>query len=213
MPRSLTRPGRAWRRVRRAVLARRRLLAVLLVGLAVVSAVRAYSAPPPETVAVLTAARDLAPGTVVHGRDVVEADYSPDLVPDGAAPNAAAVVGRTTTGPIRRGEPITDARVLAEDLLAGYPGRVAAPVRVGDPGTARLLRVGDRVTLFASDPQGEAEPVEAAHDVPVVALPRDAGSGLTGTGGSLLVVAVDPDTARSLAGHGVASWLSAVLVR
>ena len=62
------------------------------------------------------------------------------------------------------------------DLLAGYPGRVAAPVRVGDPGTARLLRVGDRVTLFAADPQGEAEPVEAARDVPVVALPATPGA-------------------------------------
>lgn len=177
------------------------------------SGLRAYADPPPETVAVLTAAHDIAPGVVVRGQDLQEARYSPDLVPAGAVPVASAAVGRTTTGPIRRGEPITDVRLLAGDLLAGYPGRVAAPVRVGDPGTARLLRVGDRITLFAADPQGEAEPVEAARGVPVVALPRAPDQSVTGTSGALLVVAVDPETARELAGHGVGSHLSAVIVR
>ncbi len=76
-----------------------------------------------------------------------------------------------------------------------------------------LLRVGDRITLFAADPQGEAEPVEAARDVPVVALPRDQDRVVDGTTGALLVVAVDLDTARVLAGLGVSSFLSPVVVR
>lgn len=199
--------------MRRSVLARRRPLAAVLVGLSVVVAVRAHTAPPPATVEVLTAAHDIAPGVVLRDRDLIRAPFSPGLVPSGVIGSSAMAVGRTTTGPIRRGEPLTDVRLLTDELLDHYPGRVAAPVRVGDPGTARLLRVGDRITLFAADPQGEAEPVEAARDVPVLALPRDQDRVVDGTTGALLVVAVDLDTARVLAGLGVSSFLSPVVVR
>ena len=210
-PPTLTRP---WRRLRRAVLARRRVLAAVLAGLAVLVAVRANAAPPPPTTAVLTAARDLPAGAVVRPDDLTTAAFAPESVPAGVLPRAAAAVGRTTTGPVRAGEPLTDTRLLAPDLLAGYPGMVAAPVRIGDPGTVRLLRVGDRISLIAADPQGEAEPVEVAGSVPVIALPRvRSGAPTDLSGGALVVVAVRSDVARVLAGYAVASFLSAVVVR
>ena len=204
---------RVWRRARRAVLARRRLLAAVLAALAVLVTVRANAAPPPPTRSVLTAAHELPTGVVLTARDLVRVRFTPESVPDGALPSVAAALGRTTTGPVRAGEQLTDARLVAGDLLAGYPGSVAAPVRVGDPGAAQLLRVGDRVTLIAADPQGEAEPVEAARSVPVVALPRDRAAAGGLTTGALVVVAVAPETARTLAGLAVSSFLSAVIVR
>ncbi|HEX5986253.1 MAG TPA: SAF domain-containing protein [Nocardioides sp.] len=207
------RPARAWRRVRRAVLARRRPLAAVLAGLAVLAGVRAYAAPPPPTVEVLTAAHDIAPGATVAPDDLVRRPFPPDAVPDGLVRSAGEAVGRTTTGPIRAGEPLTEVRLLTDDLLAHHPGTVAAPVRIGDPGAVRLLRVGDRISLYAADPQGEREPVEAATAVPVIALPRARDEGVDSVSGALVVVAVPPATARTLAGLGVSSFLSAVLVR
>lgn len=206
------RSTRPWRRLRRAVLARRRPIAAVLAGLAVLVAVRAQAAPPPPTVTVLTAARDIPAGATVTPADLGRVAYDPATVPQGVV-SARQAVGRTTTGPVRAGEPLTDVRLLTADLLARYPGDVAAPVRIGDPGTARLLRVGDRITLYAADPQGEAAPVEAASAVPVVALPRGRDDGLVGESGALVVVAVPPETARVLAGYGVSSFLSAVIVR
>jgi SAF domain-containing protein len=206
-------PARSWRSVRRAVLARRRPLAAGFAALAVLVAVRAQAAPPPPTVQVLTAAHDLVPGAVVGHDDLTRVPFTPESVPAGVLRSASAVVGRTTTGPVRAGEPITDVRMLSDDLLLGYPGRVAAPLRLGDAGTTRLLRVGDKVTVFAADPQGEVEPVEAARAVPVVALPRAPEGGVAAGSGDLVVVAVDVLTARRLAGLGVSSFLSAVIVR
>lgn len=207
------RPRRAWRRLRRAVLARRRPLAAVLVGLAVLVGFRAYAAPPPPTVAVLTAAHDIAPGAVVTAADLTTRPLPPDAVPSGLLRSAEQALGRTTTGPIRAGEPLTDVRLLTADLLAHYPGDVAAPVRIGDRGAVGLLRVGDRVSLYAADPQGEREPVAAASGVPVIALPRTRDDGVTSVSGALVVVAVPPETARTLAGLGVSSFLSAVVVR
>ena len=176
-------------------------------------AVRANAAPALPTVTVLTAARDLPAGAVLADDDLAPVEFAPDSVPAGLLPAPAAALGRTTTGPMRAGEPLTDARLLAPDLLAGYPGKVAAPVRIGDPDAVRLLRVGDRISLIAADPQGEVAPVEVAAAVPVIAIPRTR-PGSTGlTTGALLVVAVSADTARLLAGHAVASYLTAVVVR
>ena len=212
-PRRPALPVRAWRRLRRAVLARRRVLAAALTGLAVLVAVRANAAPPPPTTTVLAAARDLPGGIVLAPDDLTRVEVDQSVLPTGVVPRAATAVGRTTTVPIRAGELLTDARLVTGDLLSGYPGMVAAPVRIGDRGAVRLLRVGDRVTLFAADPQGEAAPVEAARAVPVIALPRARSAAAGLVSGALVVVAVPPETARSLAGYGVSSFLSAVLVR
>ncbi len=183
-------------------------------ALAVLVALRAHAAPPPPTTVVLTAARDLPAGTELTAGDLAAVRFAPGSVPTGVLPGPAAAVGRTTTGPVRAGEPLTDARLLAATLLEGYPGLVAAPVRVGDPGVVGLLRAGDRITLIAADPQGEAEPVEVARDAPVVTVPRAGRPSAPGlAGGALVVVAVPPETARLLAGHAVASYLSAVVVR
>jgi Flp pilus assembly protein CpaB len=161
---------------------------------------------------VLTAAHDLAAGVVVGAGDVRRAPYDPAGVPEGTLP-AAAVVGRTTTGPVRAGEPITDARLVEAGLLRGYPGLVAVPVRIGDPGAVRLLRAGDRVDLLAADPQGEQPATTLGEDVPVLAVPRsgEADPGLTT--GALVVVGLPPAGARQAADASVSAFLSVVLTR
>src|SRR6478672_9905636 len=117
--RPLTPPfGRARRRLRRAVLARRRPLAALCAAVAVVATFRANAAPPPPRRLVLTATRDLPAGAVVRPEDLTRTPFDPASVPTGVLPGPAQAVGRTTTTPVRAGEPLTDARVMAASLLA-----------------------------------------------------------------------------------------------
>jgi Flp pilus assembly protein CpaB len=206
----LPRAPLALRRLRRAVLARRRPLAALCAAAAVAAGLQAASAPPPARTLVLTAAHDLAAGVVVRPEDLTRTPFDPASVPAGVLPRAAAV-GRTTAGPLRAGEALTDARLVTRSLLDGYPGLVAVPVRVGDPGAVRLLRAGDRVDLLAADPRGATAARVLGRDVPVLAIPR-AGAGSPGlTTGALVVLALPDATAASVAQASVASYLSVVL--
>ncbi|MGZ4467702.1 MAG: Flp pilus assembly protein CpaB [Nocardioidaceae bacterium] len=206
--------ARLARRARRSVLAHRRPLAALCAALAVGATVRAQAAPPPAEVVVLVAAHDLGGGVPVRPSDLTTRRFAPGSVPAGVLAGPAAAVGRTTVAPVRAGEPLTDVRLLSHGLLAGYPGSVAAPVRIGDPASVALVRVGDRVDVLAADPQGDGEAEVVAADAPVIALPRrsaDAGTDLVS--GALVVLAVPDATARRLAGAGVTSFLSVTLNR
>lgn len=212
MDRPLSRSPFPWhRRVRRAVLARRRPLAAGLAAGSVLVALQAATPAPPATRPVLTAARDLPAGVVLTRADLTRTGLPPDIVPAGAVSAAADLIGRTTAGPVRAGEPVTDVRVVSGSLLEGYPGLVAAPVRIGDPGAVALLRVGDLVDVIAADPQGRAEAVLVAEAAPVLALPRAAETALAS--GGLVVLAVPDPVARDLATAAVTRYLSVVVAR
>src|SRR5665811_2043844 len=161
---------------------------------------------------VLTASHDLAGGAVVRSSDLEPAAFDPASVPSGVLATKADAVGRTTATPVRAGEPITDVRLLGGSMLAGYPGTVAAPVRIGDPGAVQLLRIGDRVDVFAADPQGDQARVVVS-DAPVIAIPRQSDSGAGIVSGGLIVVAISDTTAQTLAAAGVSSFLSIVINR
>ena len=199
--------------VRRTAVLRRRPLAVVLAVVSVLAGVRAATAPPEPTVGVVVAARDLPGGAPLTGADLERRSLPAHGVPRGSTSKAATLVGRTLAAPLREGEPVTDVRVVAEGLLAGYPALVAAPVRIADAGAVRLLRVGDRVDVVATDPaDGRAE--VATEAAPVLALPRGRRSGAgssTLTGGALVVLAVPRSTAVALAGSAATDLLSVLL--
>lgn len=199
------------RRLRRLLLARRRLLAAVTAAFAVLVGLQATAPTPPPSRMVVTAAHDLPAGVPVAPDDLALTPFSPGTVPSGAATTRESLVGRTTTGPVRAGEPITDVRLVSGSLLEGYPGRVAAPVRIGDAGSVALLRIGDLVDVIAADPQGRREAALVAGGVPVVALPRAADTALAS--GGLVVLAVTEDTAQALAAASVAAYLSVVVTR
>jgi Flp pilus assembly protein CpaB len=213
--RPTSRRGRWERRLlglRRAVLRRRRVLAAALTAVAVLAVLRTVAPPPPATVAVLVAARDLSSGTLVSGDDVAEVGYRPATVPDGLAVDP---VGRTLAAPVRRGEPLTDVRLVGPRLTDGYDAAtdlVAIPVRLPDAGSVALLAVGDRIDLLATDPSvGDARLVAAS--VPVLAVPQfdDAASGAVT--GRLVVLGAPPATAEVVAGAAVRDFLSFTFAR
>ena len=128
------------------------------------------------------------------------------LVPDGALVDAAATVGRLVVGPVRRGEPLTDVRLLGASLLVG--GDVAVPVRVAEPATAALVGAGDRVDVLAASPEGGTVASVVASGLAVLSVPAlgdDVGEG------ALLVLAADRPTAARLAAAAVTGRLSVVV--
>lgn len=200
--------------VRRAVLRRRRLLSALCAAGAVLAGLEAVAPAPPETVRVLAAARDLPSGTVLAGGDLVALDLPAGTAPDGAAARSEAV-GRTLAAPVRRGEPVTDVRLVSGGLLAGYPGTVAVPLRIPDAGAVALLAVGDRIDVVASDASGGGGTTVASR-VPVIAIPhadRSASGPAGDLAGRLVVVAAAPEEAEMLATRSVSRYLSVTISR
>jgi Flp pilus assembly protein CpaB len=156
--------------IHRFVFEHRRLLAAGFTGLAVLAALGSLRQTP-DGARVLVAGRDLPSGHVVRAADVRTA-----LLPEASRPShtldRAAVVGRRVAGPMRKGEVLTDYRVLRPDALAGY-GRnaVLTTVRVAEADGLTAVHVGDRVDVIAVDPAGETAARVVARDLEVVTVP------------------------------------------
>lgn len=193
------------------------LIAALLSAGALILAVAAPSAPTESgrqtETEVLVAIRDLAAGLTIAGSDVGRAQRTTSQLPDGALTSESDAVGRVVSSSVRRGEVITDRRVLGPGLSAGLgSGMVASPVRLVDLEVTALLRPGDRVDILAASDGASIAAVIAAH-VLVLAVPSassEAGSMAQPLG--LVVVAVDQETAGRLAAAAASSALTATLL-
>lgn len=187
------------------VLARRRLLAALLLGLATAAGLRALSPPEPPQVEVLVASRDLAAGTVLTDGDVRSVGFPRARAPTGLVQQA---VGRALAAPLRAGEPVTDVRLVGPSLLAEQPGLAAVPVRLPDAGAVALLTVGDRIDLLAAHPRsGQAEVLVG--DALVLALPPEpVGAAQAATSGRLVVLGVPGGSVTAVANAAVQDFLS-----
>ncbi|SDM31754.1 hypothetical protein SAMN05421874_15325 [Nonomuraea maritima] len=167
---------------------RRRLVAAALAAVAVMSAYLA-TRPAAGAPTVLVASRDLQPGPVRSG------DFHPaalDPPPAGAIREIPS--GQTLATPMRRGEPLTDVRLLASYRLP--PGLVATPVRVADAATATLVSPGSTVDLLSSAQEG-VPARQITSGTTVITVPP---TGERDThGGALMVVAATPGQAAELA--------------
>jgi Flp pilus assembly protein CpaB len=158
-------------RISRLVLRHRRPLAAGFAGLAVLLALGALRSEPPGRT-VVVAAHDLASGAVLASDDVLRRKLPEQAAPEHGVHDVDGVVGRTVAGPMRRGEVITDRRVVDADRMSGFPsGSVLATVRLADGDALSNLRVGDRVDVVAVDPDGGAKAEVVARGVEIVTLP------------------------------------------
>lgn len=191
LARQRSRGGRRPRRLRR-------LLATLLILAA--GALAIVEEPPVRVgVPLVVVARDLPAGAVLAAGDL--RTVSIEQAPDGAVADPTGARGRTLSGPVRRGEVLTDARLVPPGGPEPGPGRVAVPIRPADPGTAELLGQGVHVTLVGTYTDGR--PRLLSRDAVVLAV-QQVGSGTTT--GRLVVVSVpsaeaDRLTALSLDGE------------
>ena len=127
-------------------------------------------------------------------------------------------MGRTLAAPMAAGEVVTRVRVLTRGVLTGYPGHAAVPLRVNDGAVVPMLRVGDRVTVVAVDPDGRGDPVPLVDDAPIVALPRSDAGGISGgidgaQPGRLMVVAVPEHRAVEVSANAAARYLTVIWKR
>lgn len=196
--------GPAGRRRRRLL---RRWLAAGLTAAAGGVAVATLAPPAARTVPLLVAARDLPAGAPVRPADVRAVRWPAAQLPDGVLRDVPA--GAVLGSPLRRGEPLTDARTAGPGVLAGQPpGTLAALVDVGSAAGLTGLAPGARVDVLArtDDPVTGAATGAArlAADVVVLALPAvESAAGLLGGAGTAaptsVLVAVDADAAAELA--------------
>ncbi len=198
-------------RVARTVGWHRRLLAAGLAAGAVALALEAAEPDPGRTVAVVTAAGELRGGISLTAEDLQLVDLPADLVPAGVVGGIEAAVGHVLSGPVRKGEPLTDVRLVGPGLLTGWgEDLVATPVRVADPGVVTLIRPGDRIDIYATAGSGLGPAAVIAAQVPVLAIPQTSEQTVLAEG-ALLLVATTARQAASLAEAAVASRLSVVL--
>src|SRR3954451_16152187 len=193
----------------------RRSIAAVLAGLAVLASLAALAPKRPPARMVWTAAHDLAGGAAIRAADVVASRLPLTAVPAGALQAGSTVIGRLLAAPVRRGEPLTDVRLLGPSLLAALPtpGLVAVPVRVADgPAAAALVKPGDLVdVLQVTDPAdgGSRLPATVASRVEVLAVP----SAASADGAGLVVLAATQNQAGALAQASAGARLSLALQR
>lgn len=178
----------------------RRAAAAALVVLAGVAAVRAN--PHGDRAPTIIAARDLTPGIALSADDVHLESRPVETLPDGAQSQLSAVMGYTLTGPVRRGEVITDVRLLGSrlaDSAAGTDARIV-PLRLADNAVLEVLRAGDVVDILAApDSDPGAVPRVVARDG-VVVLVSTKQKGVAAGADRVVLVALPEAAANSVAG-------------
>ncbi|GGO30212.1 hypothetical protein GCM10010116_60530 [Microbispora rosea subsp. aerata] len=216
------------RALRRLSARRRRPIAAVLAGLAVACVLLAIRTP--AGVEVLAAARDL-PGGRLTASDVVVVRLPSDAVPAGAYTPGTPVSDRVLAGPLRRGELLTDARLLGPSLfrqaLAGQTpdgqhvgaqstdGQTAqaqggqeqaadAPAAGGQTSDWREPG-GQNTGSTASDGTNGGDPTAASQGAPAAGQATTADAGMVATP----VRIADPDAARLLTPGDVIDVLAA----
>lgn len=212
LPSRLTRALRPdWTRT----VAARRVTAGALVILAAVAALRPDPADGRAEVVVF--ARDLAPGVELTAADLRIESRSATSIPDGSQTDPGPLLGLTLAGPARRGEVLTDVRLLSPRLAeatAGPDARVV-PLRLADTALLDLLRPGDVVDVLAvesSTPGAtvEQQPRVVATDAVVVLV--SAGLDSPGRGDDRVVlVALPGRTATEVAGASLTQAVTLTL--
>lgn len=189
----------------------RRVMAGALVALAAASALRPDPAGTYTDVAV--AAVDLRPGVTLSTADVRLQRHSEASLPDGAITDPGGLTGATVAGPVRRGEILTDARVLGSRLagLAVGPDARVVPVHLNDSAVLEVIHSGDIVDVLGAG-EGEAHPqprVLAVGAVVVLVSPAPTRPG-AGTD-RVVLIALPRAAAVAVAGAGLVAPVTLTL--
>jgi Flp pilus assembly protein CpaB len=192
----------------------RRIAAAGLVVLAGVAALRPD--PGGERTQVVVAAHDLSPGTALTGDDLQVEKRLVPTVPDGAQSDVETVVGSTLAGPARRGEVLTDVRLLGRRLAesAAGPDARIVPVHPVDGALVDLVRPGDVVDVVAasetSSPSAPKVPSVIARDA-IVVLVSAKQKAQAATNDRVVLVALPAASANALAGAALTQTVTLTL--
>jgi Flp pilus assembly protein CpaB len=190
----------------------RRGLAALSAAVAVLALIVAVRPAPTPTTPIVVATRDLPAGAVPGPTDVALVDMPIALRPTGVLRAVRQTEGVALTGPLRRGEPVTDVRVARP---GGGPdaGTVVLPARFADADAVAVLRPGDRIDVLAAPADRQPGPARLiASDAAVVARPSAAPTAASTTG-ALLILEVRRSVAAELAGVATGPTLTYTIRR
>lgn len=183
-------------------------------GLVLLAAVAALRPDPGEHRArVVVASHDLSPGTELTADDVRLETRSAPTIPDGSPSDVDAVVGATLAGPARRGEVLTDVRLLGRRLAesAAGPDARIVPVHPADGALIDLVRPGDVVDVVAAtEGSAQAAPHVVATDAIVVSVSaKTKGQGTTSD--RVVLVALPAASATAVAGAALVATVTLIL--
>jgi Flp pilus assembly protein CpaB len=197
----------------------RRVAAAVLVVLAGVATLR--SNPDDDRADVVVAARDLPPGTALASDDVRLETRSATTVPDGSRTELSAVVGSTLASPTRRGEVLTDVRLLGSRLaeLTAGPGARIVPLHLADSALIDLIRVGDVVDVLAAPANDAPGAAPASSKAAATLLATDAVVVLVSAkekaqsagGDRVVLVALPARLANTVAGSALGQTVTLIL--
>jgi len=194
----------------RTVLARR-IAAAGLVVLAGVAALRPN--PDDERAPVVVAARDLSPGTALTADDLrLEKRLAP-TIPDGSQSDIDTIVGSTLAGPTRRGEVLTDVRLLGRRLAesAAGPDARIVPVHPVDGALADLVRPGDVVDIIAASETNSAAAARVVATNAIVVLVSAKQKAQAATSERVVLVALPAAAANAVAGAALTQTVTLTL--
>jgi len=194
----------------RTVLARR-IAAAGLVVLAGVAALRPN--PDGERAQVVVAARDLSPGAALTADDLrLEKRLAP-TIPDGSQSDIDTIVGSTLAGPTRRGEVLTDVRLLGRRLAesAAGPDARIVPVHPVDGALADLVRPGDVVDIIAASETNSAAVARVVATNAIVVLVSAKQKAQAATSERVVLVALPAASANAVAGAALTQTVTLTL--
>lgn len=189
----------------------RRIAAAGLVVLAGVAALRPD--PDGDRAPVVVAAHDLSPGTALSADDLLLEKRLVPTIPDGAQSEIDTVVGSTLAGPARRGEVLTDVRLLGRRLAesAAGPGARIVPVHPVDSALTDLVRPGDVVDVVAAS---QTSPPSAARVIAtdaIVVLVSAKQKAQAATNDRVVLVALPTASANAVAGAALGQTVTLTL--
>jgi Flp pilus assembly protein CpaB len=194
----------------RTVLARR-IAAAGLVVLAGVAALRPN--PDGERAQVVVAARDLSPGAALTADDLrLEKRLAP-TIPDGSQSDIDTIVGSTLAGPTRRGEVLTDVRLLGRRLAesAAGPDARLVPVHPVDIALADLVRPGDVVDIVAASETNSQSTAKVVATGAIVVLVSAKQKAQAATSERVVLVALPAASANAVAGAALTQTVTLTL--
>ena len=193
----------------------RRVAAGGLVVLAGVATLR--SNPDGDRVEVVVAARDLTPGIALNPDDMRVEKRLTATVPDGSQASLGAMVGATLASPTRRGEVLTDVRVLGSRLAESTagPGARIVPLHLADSALIDLVRVGDVVDVLAAPatdaPTGTAAVTKVVATDAVVVLVSTKQKVQAADSDRVVLVALPARVANTVAGSALGQAVTLTL--
>jgi Flp pilus assembly protein CpaB len=189
----------------------RRIAAAGLVVLAGVAALRPN--PDGERAQVVVAARDLSPGAALTADDLrLEKRLTP-TIPDGSQSDIDTIVGSTLAGPTRRGEVMTDVRLLGRRLAesAAGPDARIVPVHPVDGALADLVRPGDVVDVVAASETGSPSTAKVVATGAIVVLVSPKQKAQAATSERVVLVALPAAAANGVASSALTQTVTLTL--